>query len=116
MRRKKSAFTLIEVLIALFILATGLIFLFNLFLMGWQSLAYGRKLNEVSLLAQQKFEELKTLPTEAGQTSGRQGDFNWKVTLQPLNLTSGATALLAQLDVEFNFQGRAQKERFVTYL
>ncbi|MFA4889868.1 MAG: prepilin-type N-terminal cleavage/methylation domain-containing protein [Candidatus Omnitrophota bacterium] len=113
--RGVTGFTLIEVLIALSILAVSLVFLFNLFLMSWQSLAYGRKLNEVSLLAQQKFEELKSLPKEPGEKSGQERDFKWRVLLRTVEAHGGINLTLAQLDIEFNFQGRPQKERFLTY-
>jgi prepilin-type N-terminal cleavage/methylation domain-containing protein len=120
-QRKKSTwmslvgFTLIEVLIALFIIALGLIFLYNLFIMGWQSLALGRKLNEVSLLSQKKLEELKSQTLQEGQLSGKENDLDWQIYLKPLKFPDGVEVIFCQMDVTFLQQGISHKERFITY-
>ncbi|MBI4972773.1 MAG: prepilin-type N-terminal cleavage/methylation domain-containing protein [Candidatus Omnitrophica bacterium] len=60
MMQAKRGFSLVEILLALLILGIGIVTLFNLFPLGFQALAYSRRLNEVSLLAQKKMEELKS--------------------------------------------------------
>ncbi len=106
-----------EVLVSLFIMAVGIAALFNLFPMGWQALAHSRKLNEVYLLAQKKLEELKTLESlEEGEKSGKEGDLNWALFAKSVKFQDGVTVIVAQLDVDFEFQKKLQKQTFVTYL
>jgi prepilin-type N-terminal cleavage/methylation domain-containing protein len=113
----QKGFSLIEVLIALFILGVGMAVLFNLFPMGWQALAYSRKLNEVYLLVQKKMEEIKREQAlQPGETSGEEGDLNWSVNVKPLRLEDTLEVIQVQLDVDFEFQKIPQKQRFITYL
>jgi prepilin-type N-terminal cleavage/methylation domain-containing protein len=113
----KKGFTLVEILISLFILGLGIIFLFNLFPLGLQSLIYAHKLNQVSFLAQKKLEAIKSQPTvEAGQSSGKEGDLNWQISAQPLQLAEGPQVTCIQLDIDFDFKGAPQRQRFVTYI
>jgi len=111
-------FTLVEVMIALFILGLGMVTLFNLFPLAWQSLFYSRRLNEVVRLAENKLEELKSQQDKIayGQTTGKEGDLNWTVSTRPLKLSKNIEIVYAQLDIDFSFQNRPQKERFITYL
>jgi len=115
--RRIVGFSLVEILVALLILGLGIAVLFNLFPLGWQALAHSRKLNEVSLLAQKKMEELKT-PTGLvlGEQSGKEGDLSWKINAQPLKLSDGIEVIFVELDVDFDFQKTPQKQRFITYL
>jgi len=114
---KKRGFTLIEILISLFILAVGIIVLLNLFPMGLAALNYSRKIGEVSFLAQKKLEELKSGSViETGQTSGKEGDLNWQMNTQVVKLAEGVELISVSLDISFDFQGKSQRERFITYL
>lgn len=115
---KKTGFTLVEVMISLFILGLGLVSLFNLFPLAWQSLSYSRKLNEVVYLSEKKLEELKSQQDkiEYGQISGKEGDLNWAISTRPLKLTEDIELIYAQLDIDFSYQNKPQKERFITYL
>lgn len=110
-------FTLIEVLIAIFILGLGIVTLANLFPLGLQSLSYARKLNEVYFLAERKLEELKLDPSlTPGESSGQEKDFSWNISVQPLTFPEGIEVTYAELEINFTFQGRMQKQRIVTYL
>lgn len=110
-------FTLVEILISLLILGLGLIALFNIFPLGLQSITYSRKLNEVSIFAQKKLEEMKSQgQIEDGASSGKEGDLNWQVTASPLKFPEGFEVTFVELDVDFNFSGAVQKQRFVTYI
>jgi prepilin-type N-terminal cleavage/methylation domain-containing protein len=113
-----TGFTLVEVMISLFILGLGMVSLFNLFPLAWQSLSYSRKLNEVVYLAENKLEGLKSKQDkiEYGQTTGKEGDLNWTVSARPLKLTEDIEVIYAQLDIDFSYQNKPQKERFITYL
>jgi len=118
MKKSISAFTLAEILISLLILGLGLAFVFDLFPLALQSLSYSRKLNEVSSLATKKLDELKsqkeTIPI--GLSRGKEGDFNWTISTQPLKLGEGIEVILAELDIDVDFRGKIEKQRFVTYL
>ena len=112
----KKGFTLIEVLVAIFILGLGMVTIFNLFPLGLQSFSYARKLNEVYLLAEKKLEELKIQPKiEAGGISGQEKDLNWAISAKPLQLTEGIEVTVVELDIDFDFLGKTQKQSFVTY-
>jgi prepilin-type N-terminal cleavage/methylation domain-containing protein len=117
MKKSSTGFSLVEVLVALFILGMGIATLFNLFPLGWQALAHSRKLNEVYLLADRKMEELKTRDhLEEGQMTGQEGDLNWSVSLKPMKLPEGSEVIFAQMEIDFVFQKQTQKQRFITYL
>jgi len=112
-----KGFTLVEVLIAIFILGIGMVTSYNLFPMGLQSLSYARRLNEVYFLAERKLEELKSqAKIEPGETTGREKELLWTIYAQPLKLQEGVDVTYVELDIELIFQGRAEKQRFVTYL
>lgn len=116
MERNKG-FSLIEVLVAIFILALGIVSFLNLFPLGLQSLSYARKLNEVYFVAEKKLEELKMQPAiEPGQISGAEQDLNWTISSKPLQLQEGINITAVELDIDFGFFGRAQKQKFVTYV
>lgn len=112
-----KGFTLIEVILAIFILGLGMVTSFNLFPVGLQSLTYARRLNEIYFLAERKIEELKSMPrVEAGQTSGVERDLSWTVYSEPIEVSEGITLTFVELDVDFIFRGRTERQRFVTYL
>ncbi|MFH1414441.1 MAG: prepilin-type N-terminal cleavage/methylation domain-containing protein [Candidatus Omnitrophota bacterium] len=114
---KKHGFTLIEILIALLIFGLGVVILFNLFPLSFQAFSYSRKLQDVSLLAQKKFEELKSSRdlTEV-QSSQKDGDLEWSIKIGPVDPGGDASLMLVELNIEFDFQGKTHSERFVTYL
>jgi len=110
-------FTLIEVLIAIFILGLGVVTLTNLFPLGLQSLSYARKLNELYFLAERKLEELKLSPgITPGESSGQEKDFTWKISVQPRTFPEGIEVNYVELEISFTFQGRMQKQMVITYL
>ncbi|MBI5145319.1 MAG: prepilin-type N-terminal cleavage/methylation domain-containing protein [Candidatus Omnitrophica bacterium] len=114
----KGGFSLVEILLALLILGIGIVTLFNLFPLGFQALAYSRRLNEVSLLAQKKMEELKSQNAllEEGENSGEEGNLKWRISTKPLQIQGGPEVFLVELNIDFDFQGKSQTQKFVTYL
>ena len=113
----KRAFSLIEVLLSLVILGLGIVFVFNLFPLAWQALSYSRKLNDISFFARNKLDALKAQETIAlGESRGKEGDLEWRISLQPLKLADGIEVILAQLDINTKFMGKPETQRFVTYL
>lgn len=114
---KKSAFSLVEILISLVVLTFGIVSLINLFPLSIGSIAYSRKLGDVALLAQQKFEELKSAGApQTGTTSGKEEDLEWKLTVAPVSLPGNVSVVQAELDVDFTFQKGAQAQKFITYV
>jgi len=114
---EKKGFTLVEVLIAVFILGLGIVTLANLFPLGLQAFSYARKLNEVYFLAEKKLEELKLQPNLTPvETSGQEKDLSWKISVQPLTFPEGIGVTYVELEIDFVFQGRMQKQRVITYM
>lgn len=111
----KKGFTLVEILVALAILLLGIVVILNLFPLGWQSFTYARRLNGVSLLAEKKFEEFK-LQKEFKDSSGSEQGFNWAIKTQSIKLPQNVDVACAQLDIDFDYQGKKLSERFVTYV
>jgi len=111
----KKAFTLVEILVSLSILMIGIVVIFNLFPLGWQSFSYARRLSAVSLLAEKKMGELK-LQSEIKDESGEEQGLNWKITSQIVKLPENIEITQVQLDIDFDFQGRKMNERFITYM
>lgn len=113
-----KGFTLIEVILAIFILGLGMVTSFNLFPLGLQAFSYARKLNEIYFLAEKKIEEMKSAQTqiEPGQASGTERDLSWTVYTQPIEVSEGITLTFVELDVDFVFRGRTERQRFITYL
>lgn len=112
-----AGFTLVEVLLAIFILGLGMVTSYNLFPLGLQSLSYARRLNEVYFLAEKKIEELKSQSQiQAGETSGKEKELLWSIYTKPLKFSEGAELTYVELDIELIFMGRTERQRFVTYL
>ncbi|MBU1124791.1 MAG: prepilin-type N-terminal cleavage/methylation domain-containing protein [Candidatus Omnitrophica bacterium] len=114
----KKGFTLIEVLIAIFILGVGMLGIFSLFPMAWQNLNYSRKLNEVAFFANKKFDEIKSqgVSLPMGNTAGQEGDLNWAVTVKTLPFENAIEVVFVQLEVDFIYKNKAQRQRFITFL
>src|SRR3989338_51692 len=111
-RRQKAmvsltGFSLIEVLLAIFILGLGIVTLFNLFPLGLQSFSYARKLNAVYFLAEKKLEELKLEQSlETLHISCWKKDLRWKISAAPLKLPGGMEVIYAELEIDFTFQAK----------
>lgn len=113
----KRGFTLVEILIALLILAIGIVGLFNIFPAAWQSFAYSRKLSQAALLAEQKLEALKSNQIlQPGTTNGTGGDFQWTMTIEPKTFETNIRLMQVELDISFMIRDIPLKERFITYI
>lgn len=114
---KRRGFTLVEILIALAVLALGIVSLFNIFPSAWHSFAYSRKINQVTQLAQQKLEELKSVEHPAAvQTSGKDADLVWRMSVAQASLEPGVDLLRVELAVSFSLRGTQYDEKFITYI
>lgn len=110
-------FTLIEILISLSILALGIVIMFSLFPLSLRSLTYSRKLTEVYFLAEKKMEEYKSVEnkTTIEAASGIDGDLRWNANPKSLQLGEGLDVIYLELDINYDFMGHAEKQRFGTY-
>jgi prepilin-type N-terminal cleavage/methylation domain-containing protein len=115
---RKKGFTLVEILVSLLILGMGIVGLYNLFPLALQSLSYSRLLNEVSYLAQRKMEELKRkeINIPFGKIEGKEDNLHWSIFTQSLKLAEDLELVHVELDIDFEFQGKSQKQKFITYL
>src|SRR5512135_3557130 len=103
--KRNGGFSLVEILIALVLLGFGMVTLFNLFPLGLQSISYSHRLNEISLLAQKKLEEVKARrPVPLGVTSGKEGEARWSISARSATLAPGIDVALVQLDIDFDFR------------
>jgi prepilin-type N-terminal cleavage/methylation domain-containing protein len=117
MIRPARGFTLVEVLIALAVLALGIVSLFNIFPSAWHSFAYSRKINQVTQLAQHKLEELKSVEHPApATTSGKESDLIWNMSVGKKTLEPGVELLQVELIVTFSLRGTEYAEKFITYI
>jgi type IV pilus assembly protein PilV len=64
-QRAQSGFTLVEVLVALLILGIGLVGILGLHRSSATASGYSRRATEAAILAEDKLEELRTIPTTA---------------------------------------------------
>ena len=110
-------FTLIEILISLSILGLGVVIVFSLFPLSLRSLTYSRKLTEVYFLAERKMEELKAVENKTliEAAGGVDGDLSWSVAPKTLQLGEGLDVIYVELDVNYDFMGHTEKQRFQTY-
>jgi len=78
-RQNRKGFSLLEVLIALFILVMGVTFIYSVFPLGMRMIKQTQNLSSVCFFAQKKIEELKTLKEPLTNSSGQENIFNWTV-------------------------------------
>lgn len=112
----KKGFTLIEILVSLFIFGLAVVIIFNLFPLSLQSLSYSRRLNEVYFLAQKKMEELKLYNIGSVPMEGEENNLTWKISAKPVKIAEGLELQLVELNIDFDFQEKRQNQKFVTYL
>ena len=112
---KSRGFTLIEVLIAVSILAGGLLAAFYMFPLGMRQLRISRVLMDISFFAKEKLEEIKTYDI-VEDSSGTEGDLEWQITLSEENPLSETTVRKIILKVKHKLQATTIEEEFVTYL
>lgn len=111
---KKSGFTLIEVLIAMAILASGLLSVFYMFPLALRQLRLSKLLMDASFLAKKKLEEVKTY-NGAGEDKGEEKNFSWQVSWGEEKILEGINLRRFALRVESKVLPKISEE-FITYL
>lgn len=107
-------FTLIEVLIALVILAMGLSLVYAIFPLGIRISRQVQTLGRVSFFAQKKIEELKISNTTIEDSSGQENDFNWTIKVEDYTAENIVLKKI-QLQTQWQEGGNTKKRKFVTY-
>jgi general secretion pathway protein I len=119
--RWQAGFTLVEVLVALVVLAVAVTATLQLFGGGLRLARASVEHLDATLLAAEKLSELSLEPLEEGVTDGTEGDYRWtrRVTvdrgLAPEEGVPGGTAAgrLARVSVEVRW-GRSRQIELVT--
>ncbi len=112
---KSKAFTLIEVLIAVAILAGGLLAVFYMFPLGMRQLRISRILMDMSFFAKEKIEEIKTYDI-VEDSSGTKGDIQWQISLSQKSPLASVTVRKVTLKLKHASQASNIEEEFITYL
>ncbi|RKY28769.1 MAG: hypothetical protein DRP61_00840 [Candidatus Omnitrophota bacterium] len=111
-----AGFTLIEVLIAIAILAGGLLSVFYMFPLALRQLRLSKVLMETAFLSKKKLEELKTYNI-AEEAEGREGNFDWQISLGEEEVLEGVNLKKFILKIKSNSSGAPKlSEEFITYL
>jgi len=115
-RRKRSrGFTLLEVLIALFILTIGITFIYSIFPLGMRVAKQTQTLSSVSFFAQKKLEELKTSTAPLTNSTGQDAIFNWTVKVTDYTTPENIVLKKVQLDILWSEGGSERGKKFVAY-
>jgi general secretion pathway protein I len=118
---RDQGFTLLEVLVALVVLATTLVAILQLFGGGLRLARAAGDHTDAALLASAKLAELEAGPLTEGATEGTEGPYRWtrRVTLDPTLLPVDADTAhtlqvrLARVNVEVRW-GQGRRVELVT--
>ncbi|MDD5617589.1 MAG: prepilin-type N-terminal cleavage/methylation domain-containing protein [Candidatus Omnitrophica bacterium] len=111
-----KGFSLLEVLIAFFILVMGVSFIYSVFPLGMRMSQQTKNLSSVSFFAQKKIEELKTSAQALSNSSGEENNFNWTLAVTDYTTPENINLKKMQLDMTW-LEGQSQRKKtFITYL
>lgn len=117
-RAQRAGFTLVEMIVAIVLLAIGATAALACISSATRSTAIANEYNQASLLAQQKFAELEAQPDQmtGGDQQGDGGDqypgFTWHATIEPTDLTE---VLKVTMVIEWRSGLGSRSAQFVTY-
>ena len=115
-------FTLLEVMIALGILAIGLVVLLQAHVMNLKMLAHSQLRTRAMMLTEKRIAELETGKTESGE---REGDFGklhpgffWKEFITPVRIGNMVLSGLSRVEVIVSWKEglREQEVKLITYV
>jgi prepilin-type N-terminal cleavage/methylation domain-containing protein len=121
---RSSAFTLIEIIMAMAILAVGIIGVVRLLPVGLRTSKSAEMLTKAAFLGQKKTEELKLAGFEAlsGQSialQGEQGQYSWLAQVSAVSLAGLASSediRRLSLTVSWQERGSPRSQEFLTYI
>ncbi|MFA5388481.1 MAG: prepilin-type N-terminal cleavage/methylation domain-containing protein [Candidatus Omnitrophota bacterium] len=122
----KRGFSLLELIIAIAVLAVGLIGVLQIFPIGLRASQRAGMMTKASFLAQNKIEDVKLAGFEAITElppkiplSGRDGDFDWSIEIDNVSLEgveSGADMRKVTLTVSWPERNTVRSKDFITYV
>ena len=118
-RRGSRGFTLIEMVVATFLLFMGVAAALACISSATRSTSISSEYTTAALLAQQKISELEAQPDQiqGGEQSGEFGDeepnYRWRQMVEPSSITSLMRVTVA---IEWKSGSRQRSAEFVTYL
>lgn len=114
-QRQRRGFTLVEVLIAFFILVMGISFIYAIFPLGMRVARQTQTLSSISFFAQRKIEELKTAKEAITDSSGQENIFNWTVKATDYTTAENIKLKKVQMDLVWLEGQNPRKKTFITY-
>ncbi|MCQ9208005.1 MAG: type II secretion system GspH family protein [Omnitrophica bacterium] len=123
-KNRSSAFTLIEIIMAMAILAVGIIGIVRLLPVGLRASKSSEMMSRAGFLAQEKMEELKLAGFEQllapeEPLEGEVGDYTWMASVSEValkGLASSEDIRSLRLTVTWQEKGKTRSQDFVTYI
>lgn len=115
MKKGNRGFSLLEVLIAFFILAMGISLIYSIFPLGMRVTRQTQTLSSAAFFAQKKIEELKTAKEPIADSAGQEGIFNWTVKVADYTTPENINLKKVQLDIGWLEGSSQRKKTFITY-
>ncbi len=124
--KSKNGFSLLELIIAIAVLAIGLVGVLQIFPVGLRASLRAGMVTKAAFLAKNKTEEVKMsgfdaiteLPPKI-PLSGSDGDFDWDISIEKINLegleSDGNTRKIT-VRISWEERNRTRSEEFITYV
>lgn len=123
---RKNGFSLLELIIAIGVLAIGLVGVLQIFPVGLRASQHAGMVTKAAFLAQNKIEEVKMAGFDAVAElppriplAGAEGDFEWAITIDKLNLEglkNSDNIRKVTVTVTWTERSRTRSKEFVTYV
>ena len=113
--QKKKSFSLLEVLVAMSIIAIGVMAVMSLYPSVMRQFKLSSALTEAGLFAEDKFNQIKTFEKYESD-SGVAGHINWTLSIEDVSLPENITLKKMILEAKHPFFKNNKTEEFVTYV